>query len=38
MPLHEQHKRKKPKNLALLLVLLGLIALLFGITIVRFKP
>lgn len=36
MPLDELHRRKRGKNLAVLLVLLALMAMLFGLTLVRF--
>lgn len=38
MPYSPQHKRQRGKNIALLAVLLGLMALLYLITIVRFVP
>jgi hypothetical protein len=37
MPYSKQHKDKKQKNLALLLILLGVVALFFTITIVKIK-
>lgn len=37
MPYSKQHKEKKQKNLILLLILLGAVALFFSVTIVKIK-
>ncbi len=37
MPIEEIHKRKLKKNLAVLALILGFCALVFGISIIRMK-
>lgn len=36
MPITEQHKKKKYKNIAVLVALLVLVALFFAVTLVKF--
>tara|TARA_B100000989_G_scaffold25163_1_gene16249 strand:- start:335 stop:460 length:126 start_codon:yes stop_codon:yes gene_type:complete len=38
MPINEQHKKKRGRNIALLLVLLGVIATLYVLAMVRMAP
>ncbi len=38
MPLNEVHKRQKGKNIALFFVLLGLVALFYALTLIKFDP
>ncbi len=38
MPIGKRHHEQKGKNIALLLLLLGIMALFFALTLVRFGP
>ncbi|MDP6516790.1 MAG: hypothetical protein QF926_09240 [Alphaproteobacteria bacterium] len=38
MPIHEQHRRQRTRNLAVALTLIGLVVLFFMITIAKMSP
>lgn len=38
MPLHQDHQRKKRKNLVMLAVLAGAVALMYALTIIKMTP
>lgn len=36
MPVNEQHREKRKKNLVMLLILLGIVGMFFALTILKF--